>query len=462
MYEKYFVEDERRERRTVEEILGMFPKLAYDDERAAEDREHAPHLREELSRFTSYVEGSVPEPFTWDRRAREVIAPHPVYRDEAYRRTELQELPTLNRTRLRRFQQPFDPEAAGATTVYTNRTSGTSGAPLTIYYSPAHMARSLHLSLPMAAIRAGIKGLGERPVFSVLVTDNPALPHGALLATPWELSGHRLIWHVDTSDPESVSGLDTMLRLLTPEVISSKPNLFRILLEHWEREGVPAPAGPLFLASGGAMLPAHVRERLEKLLGCRVLSVYSTGEASYLGSECALGTMHLNEALHEHFESVPLDDPAPGEEEMGELALTSLGNEYMPLVRYRVGDTVRLSRDTCACEAPGPVLDELRGRATLVFDLGEGHMLSPTRYMDLFKDNPELREYQLVQRAPRCFHVRIDLFPETAPEEREGACERVRDTIASGMPIAAEVTWEKGPLETEGTKFTRFRSEVTA
>ncbi|MEU3015914.1 hypothetical protein ABZ635_00770 [Nocardiopsis sp. NPDC007018] len=462
MYEKYFVGPERRERRSVEEVLDLFPKLAFDAERADEDREHTPHLLERLSLFAAYVEGHTPEPFVWDRRASEVVAPHPVYRDEAYRRGDLRDLPTLDRARLRRTQRPFDPEAAGATSVYENRTSGTSGAPLTIYYSPEHMARSLHLSLPMAAVRAGIRGLGARPVFSVLVTDNPALPHGALLPTPWELSGHRLIWHVDTADPASVDDLDTMLRLLTPEVISSKPNLFRILLEHWERAGVPAAPGPLFLASGGAMLPDRTRERLRAVFSCPVLSVYSTGEASYLGSECALGTMHLNEALHEHFESVPLEDPATGEEGLGELALTSLGNTYMPLVRYRVGDTVRLSRDTCACGAPGPVLDELRGRTTLVFDLGDGHMLSPTRYMDLFKNHSELREYQLVQRTPRSFLVRIDLIPGTPSDGREAACVRVRDAIASGMPVEAEVAWEESTLETEGTKFARFRSEVTA
>ncbi|MEW6210770.1 MAG: phenylacetate--CoA ligase family protein, partial [Acidobacteriota bacterium] len=59
--------------------------------------------------------------------------------------------------------------------------------------------------------------------------------------------------------------------------------------------------------------------------------------------------MHLNEAEF-IFEVIdPVSREAVAEGELGELVITSLGRAAMPVVRYRTGDTVCLTRESCAC-----------------------------------------------------------------------------------------------------------------
>ncbi|WP_307665676.1 phenylacetate--CoA ligase family protein [Streptomyces sp. V1I1] len=450
---------------SLDEFMERHPELSFDTARAADDKKDTPHLEACLLHFTEYVSGKEGGNFTWTADVRRQVSRHPVYRRPAYSVDEFGTLPTLSRSELRKLREPFDYEASGTTTAYGDQTSGTSGAPLTVVYSPRFMSQYLHLNMFKVAIRAGIRDLGGRQVFAVTITDNPSLGAGVIIPDPLDLVGLRLIWYVDPSDPQSIARLTTFLREFDPEVLSSKPNLLQMLLDHWETESPEPPCGPRFAVSGGAMLPDALRQQMADYFGCPVISAYAISEAGYLGSECERQKIHLDESLHERFEILPAEgaaDTEPSAGDSGELAVTSLSNLCMPLVRYRVGDLATMSRNTCACGAPGPVLDELQGRTTLVFDLGGGHVLSPTRYMDLFKEHPELREYQLTQRDTRSFLLRIELADDVAPSSRPVIYTRIQNAISAGMPVAVEIAWEEHTFAPEGAKFARFRSEVSA
>jgi phenylacetate-CoA ligase len=444
----------------------MYPDLSHDSEHEEEMRRHRVSTEKSLAEFVRYtVDGDVGSGRNnpvWGQEEKDQISRHPVYRGESYKSLEFGSLPFLSRQILRTTADPFDYEAAGSKLAYANQTSGTSGAPLTVVYSPPYMAQYETLSVLKVGIRAGLKELGARPVFSVFLTDNPSVGSGVLLPGVLGLVGHQLLWPVDPADPASVARATDMLRALDPEVVSSKPNLFSLLIERWQDAGLPVPCRPRYGLSGGAMLPDQIRSRFESFFQAPLLSSYNISELGYLGSECRERKIHLDESLHQWFELVPLAAQEPADDGTGELAVTSLTNRCMPLVRYRVGDIVRMSRDTCACEGAGPVLDELRGRTTIIFDLGEGQQLSPTRYMNLFKNNPGLLEYQLTQEKPRSFLVRAQPRADVPADARAALCESVRDEIAAGMPVPADVRCEESVFEQEGAKFARFRSEVTA
>ncbi|MEU6573875.1 AMP-binding protein [Streptomyces sp. NPDC046805] len=464
----FFAPPDERRRIPVDDFHAEYPALSYDPDNERETRSHTSYVRRCLDDFVRSTEGHPVRSFTWGPEHRTQVSRHPVYQGAPYAAEAFGSLPTLSRSVLRTTAEPFDYTAAESTLAYGDQTSGTSGAPLTVVYSPPYMAQYQSLNIIKVAVRARIRGLGDRPVFSVTLTDNPSLGAGLFFTDPLDLVGLQLIWHVDTGDPESLARMTAMLELLNPEAVSSKPNLFTVLLDHWAREGRPAPCAPRFGVSGGAMLTDTLRKRFQEYFGAQVISSYGISEAGYLGSECDHGTIHLDESLHERFEVVPQagrEGSESGSEngtEAGELAVTSLSNRCMPLVRYRVGDMVRMSRNTCGCGAPGPVLDELRGRTTIVFRLGDGQKLSPTRYMDLFQKNPGLLEYQLTQREPRSFLVRVQSRAGLTPAERAALGAKVRDDIAAGMPVPVEVAWEECVFEQEGAKFARFRSEVTS
>ena len=111
----------------------------------------------------------------------------------------------------------------------------------------------------------------------------------------------------------------------------------------------------------GEQLYSHQRDLLESVFGCPVINHYGTREFWVLSFECPSRSMHAwtDDLLLEVVQdgrSVP-----PGE--IGELVVTSLTNRLMPLIRYRVGDLVRMYSADCPCGNPRPILEPVIGRA---------------------------------------------------------------------------------------------------
>jgi len=100
----------------------------------------------------------------------------------------------------------------------------------------------------------------------------------------------------------------------------------------------------------GGSIPA-TRERIATAWGARVLDHTGMTEIGSCSFECleAPGGVHVIES-----EFIPeVVDPDSGEAvadgELGELVLTNLGRWGSPLIRYRTGDQVRMTRERCGC-----------------------------------------------------------------------------------------------------------------
>lgn len=416
--DSYFAPAELRHRLSVEDVLVRYPELTCDHEQYEDSLPDLPYLRSVLATFVRRLTTET-TPWRWTRAVAEQVRRHPIYADERYAATELTGLPTLTKTALRRHPEPFDHLAEPTAVIYTDKTSGTSGAPLDLAYSQQFMSQSLYLEPIKIMIRAGLTGVGAGPVLSVFLTDNPSRGSGLLVPNLLDEVGHTLIVQVDPNDATSLNRVTDLLEDLQPEVLSSKPNLYRMLLDRWGGQRPFASYRPRLAVSGGAMLDDALRRAVADLLGCPVVSSYAISEAGYLGSECPYGRMHLDLSVHDRFEVL---DESGRPATTGELVVTACANSCMPLVRYRVGDTVTLA-DDCPCGGPGPVLAALRGRTTQLFHLGGGAQLSPTRYMKLFELHPAVLEYQLTQTGDRRFRLRVELRAEL-PRSSAGSLSR--------------------------------------
>jgi phenylacetate-CoA ligase len=119
-----------------------------------------------------------------------------------------------------------------------------------------------------------------------------------------------------------------------------------------ERIDLRASAVQKLIVAGepGGSIPA-TRARIEESWGARVHDHSGMTEIGPLGIECEQGPggVHLieSECIAEAI------DPATGalvaDGKQGELVLTNLGRWDSPLIRYRTGDQVRLTRDRCGC-----------------------------------------------------------------------------------------------------------------
>jgi len=168
-----------------------------------------------------------------------------------------------------------------------------------------------------------------------------------------------------------VSGGNTKRQLMIMRdfgstVLCCTPSYSLLIAEVAREDGIDLRSLPLKVGIFGAEpWSERMREEIESRLGIVALNVYGLSEVIGPGvsSECTEKQgMHISE---DHF--IPeIIDPGTGERlpdgEMGELVLTCLTKEALPLIRYRTRDRTRLLRGKCACGRTTVRMERLVGR----------------------------------------------------------------------------------------------------
>ena len=142
----------------------------------------------------------------------------------------------------------------------------------------------------------------------------------------------------------------------------------------------------------GDSCPGAVMSACEELLGNRLFPHYGSREMALGGAiTCpAHSGMHLREN-HVIAEIVdPRGRVLPAGQE-GELVITTIGMEAMPLIRYRTGDLTRILPGRCACGSEVLRLDAVRRKET-----------EELRQLDeaVFAD-PAVADYRAIREAGR-------------------------------------------------------------
>ena len=144
-----------------------------------------------------------------------------------------------------------------------------------------------------------------------------------------------------------------VMRDLGVTTLCATPSYFLHLLERAHAAGLDWPNLPLRVGVFGAEpWTEAMRQRIEQESGIRAYDIYGLSEiiGPGVGSECC-----AQEGLHifeDHFYP-EIIDPATGEPlpdgEEGELVLTTLSKQAMPMIRYRTRDITAIIPEPCEC-----------------------------------------------------------------------------------------------------------------
>ena len=177
-------------------------------------------------------------------------------------------------------------------------------------------------------------------------------PAAVMVSFPWacELLGATESYCVSTG-----TGFDDCVRLLErlrPTVLISVPSIIQRLLD--EDAGVEIESVRAVIHIGEGMSQA-TRARVATAFGAEVFSYYGSSETSAIGIECvAHDGVHLMSSRH-----ILEIDTDGHQDDIGELIVTTLDQRGLPLLRYRLGDLVRLRRGRCGCGLADPRVDVL-------------------------------------------------------------------------------------------------------
>jgi phenylacetate-CoA ligase len=152
---------------------------------------------------------------------------------------------------------------------------------------------------------------------------------------------------------------------------------------------------------GGEIRSEAARRALgEPFGGIEIREQYGTAEVGIIANECEYGGgMHLSD---DHV--VEVIDPATGKhveaDASGELVVSDVWRQAMPIIRYRTGDlTEGLNLDPCPCGRTTPRMQRIVGRVSDIPRI-KGMFVVPRHVQTVLDRYPELGRFQLIVDRP--------------------------------------------------------------
>ena len=176
------------------------------------------------------------------------------------------------------------------------------------------------------------------------------------------------------------------------------------------------------------MLTDVDRQIISEAFGVPVYDSYGLREAGLVGHECSEGTMHCVEEqlILETIDPQTLE-PTDGE---GELVVTNIVSEVMPIIRYRTGDIVTLVDEPCPC---GRTLRSIRisgGRAVDFVVTKDGRWFAGYSFIYICRSVKGIVKFQVHQERKgqlRVLLVTDGRFPADGAEQvRQAALARLK------------------------------------
>ena len=228
-----------------------------------------------------------------------------------------------------------------------------------------------------------------------------------------------------------------LLQDFRPHGLACTPSFALHIGETMREQGIdPRSVGLRYGLFGAEPWTEAMRRQLEELWGIDALDFYGLSEIIGPGvaTECAQGRdgLHVNE---DHFLPEVVDSatgeslPAGAE---GELVLTGLTKQALPMLRYRTGDVTSLDAEPCRCGRTTVRMARIKGRTDDMLVI-KGVNLYPSQLEAALLTLPELApHYQLVVDRSQGFPT-IEVHVEPAEDRvREwGGFDSARPEVVS-------------------------------
>jgi phenylacetate-CoA ligase len=269
------------------------------------------------------------------RRSFDAGAVHP---DDLRSLADLRRFPFTTKADLRAaypfgfFSVPMDQVAR------VHASSGTTGKPTVVGYTRADIATWSSLVARSIHAAGGRRGMKVHIAYGYgLFTGGLGAHYGA------EAAGCTVIPMSGGQTQKQVQ----LIRDLAPEIIMVTPSYMLAILDEFRRVGLDPKSSSLRIGIFGAEPWGEgMRSEIEQAFGIDACDIYGISEVMGPGiAQEFAGTNEGPTLWEDHFIAEILD-PNSGEVmpdgEMGELALTSLTKQAMPVIRYRTRDLTRL------------------------------------------------------------------------------------------------------------------------
>jgi len=355
------------------------------------------------------------------------------------------DFPVINKSIIRENFADFLSSGYNVTELHKVTTSGSTGAPFTVYQDKVKRARHQADNIYYSEI-AGYK-IGTRlyylRVWNELNRKSPI---------------RRLMQNIIMVDAGNLSdeSFESLISRIRSDNSTKSLLAFSSTYEALSHFLAKNPGhGSLNVSSIITMseaLPDGAKQILQKAFNCPVVSRYSNMENGFLAQQCIEenNEYHLNEASY-FFELLHPDKDEPvGAGIPGRIVVTDLFNYAMPMIRYDTGDMAILE-ERSLCGKPGRVFSRVEGRKVdFIYDT-RGNLLSPHVITNtMWKYSSEIRQFQFIQNGRDLYLIKLNCSESSFTRDEELASE-LRNYLGKNAVISMDFV-DEIPLLASGKR----------
>lgn len=334
-------------------------------------------------------------------------------------------VPVLEKQDLIKFQNELRTKKSGRTSLKT--TGGSTGEPVTVYKN------SLGLTCERAATWRAYEWAG------ISIGDKQArfwgVPHSKknrIKAGLIDFVANRQRFSAFDLDEVALANITSKIIRFKPRYLYGYVSAIRTLAEYVLARNEPDEWPFSVIITTSEVLTNKDRDIIRQAFHKPVFNEYGCGEVGSIAHECQEGNLHIMA------ENIYLEQDVSGE-----LIITDLHNQVMPLIRYKVGDFATLSDENCKCGVTLPILKNIGGRAYDLIETPEGRKIHPESVIYIFEElQRELgcfKQFQVVQSG---HELLVNLVPEGVwnSDNEKRIKHELLNKISSGMIIKVNQT----------------------
>ena len=285
----------------------------------------------------------------------------------------------------------------------------------------------------------------------------------AILTSPWctgfpcetgflsmeERTLGRFLYLSERSDPAAwpPAMMDRMvdeLNRFQPAVLEANPSFLARLARHIAQHNLKVRSPGLIILTYEYPSVLH-RRQISLVFDSPLASSYGSTEAGYVLMECEAGRMHqVTGSCHVDF--IPFK-PEQGGPDIGRLLVTTFANPWRSLVRFDMGDIVRIERQApCPCgRREGLLVTSVEGRTVNLTMTPSGRAVTQGMVDRALAEVIGLTEYQFLQTGAASYTLRVAAAADADPSRvayAAGAALRTLfgDDAAMGLEVVPAIT----------------------
>ncbi len=240
--------------------------------------------------------------------------------------------------------------------------------------------------------------------------------------------GRQVIFSAYHMNAQNLNSYLDKLKKIQPPWLHGYPSQLALIASHMIDTDYSLGYRPRWVTIASESLLDHHRTLLKEAFGIDPIQHYGMTEAVANISQCHHDRLHVDEDFAA-VEFIPV-----GDEGLYKIVGTNFSNFATPLLRYDVGDHVRLSDEGCDCGLPGRIIKSVDGRQEAYVELGNGVRVG--RLDHIFKDLVNVREAQIYQSVAGAIEVRIVKGVNYRESDEVDLLREIRSRLGHDLRIA--------------------------